>query len=253
MTFQEKLRRLAPTINKSRAARAVGLKENAISTYMARGSLPRVDIALKIAMALGVPLDWLADDRQDFPPPQADKSSVRDFGDADLVHDLARRYRGAQLDFLNEADRVKQFDWQRAADAAEAMQQNDSTPELVRQAMFLLGSAQVKFKRIAADLDVERYCIVHHEQLPGGSRPIGEFEMVSRGEEWFRLTEIPGLKRFAGAVGQSPEWLNSPLKKLDDEYQARTAQYAQVLADRSRAESERLGLQSTKRRRKTAG
>ena len=125
MTFQEKLRRLAPTINKSRAARAVGLKANAISTYMAKGSLPRIDIALKIALALGVPLDWLADDQQDFPPPAKASSSIRDFGDADLVHDLAQRYRSAKLDFLNEADRVKQFDWERAARDAERLGPNE--------------------------------------------------------------------------------------------------------------------------------
>ena len=48
---------------------SVGLAPTAISNYIASGSIPRADIALKIARAVGVPLDWLIDDSQDFPPP----------------------------------------------------------------------------------------------------------------------------------------------------------------------------------------
>jgi hypothetical protein len=179
--------------------------------------------------------------------------SIRDFEDADLIREVARRYRIAQLDFLNEAARAKEFDWEKAADLAEALSPGDKTPDYVRQAMVLLGSAQAKFNRIAANLDVEKYCIVHHEELPGGSRPIGDFEMVSHGDEWERLEQLPGINRLGAALRQNPDWLNSPIKKLDDEYQGRQRQYARAVAERSRAESERLGLQPTKKRRKTAG
>ena len=99
--------------------------------------------------------------------------------------------------------------------------------------MLLIGSAQAKFNRIAASLDVERYCILHHETLPGGSRPIGDFEMVSHGEEWWKLTQLPGVKRFSGFVSDDPEWLNSPIKKMDDDFQRRGMAYADALAKHS--------------------
>ncbi|MGA2443341.1 MAG: helix-turn-helix transcriptional regulator [Tepidisphaeraceae bacterium] len=115
MTFQEKLRRLAPTVNKSRAARAVGLKENAISTYMAKGSLPRIDIALKIATALNVPLDWLADDRRDWPPPMPVIGAVENIQDGFLMREVCRRLRLASMDVKELIDKAERIDWREVA------------------------------------------------------------------------------------------------------------------------------------------
>jgi len=39
---------------------------------------PRIDLGLKLAHLFGVPLDWLADDGQDWPPPKSDEQSAAD-------------------------------------------------------------------------------------------------------------------------------------------------------------------------------
>jgi hypothetical protein len=69
MTFREKLRSLGAGVNKSARGVGVGLKPNTISTYMVKGSIPRADIALKMARALGVDVAWLIDDAAPWPPP----------------------------------------------------------------------------------------------------------------------------------------------------------------------------------------
>ena len=68
MTITEKLRRLGEDANKSRIGRRCGLGATTISNYIARGALPRCDIALKMARAFHVSVDWLIDDQQDWPP-----------------------------------------------------------------------------------------------------------------------------------------------------------------------------------------
>ncbi len=149
-----------------------------------------------------------------------------------------RRYRLAQLDVLGEAARIKEVDWEAAADAAERMKPGEKMPDAVRRTAVLLHSFQAKFNRISGSLDVERFCIVHHNELPGGDRPIGEFERVSRGDVWWRITQLPGLERFGKLAGNHPEWINSRMKKLDDEHESRSAEYISAVAKASREERE---------------
>lgn len=68
MNIVEKLRRLGETRNKSEISRRAGLGPNSFSAYLAKGSLPRCDIALRLARALDVSPEWLIDDEQDWPP-----------------------------------------------------------------------------------------------------------------------------------------------------------------------------------------
>ena len=70
MNFTEKLKRASADLNKSKAGERVGLKADTISSYITKKAIPRLDTAVKIARALSVPLEWLADDSQDWPPPQ---------------------------------------------------------------------------------------------------------------------------------------------------------------------------------------
>ncbi|HUO07066.1 MAG TPA: helix-turn-helix transcriptional regulator [Phycisphaerae bacterium] len=69
MKFAEKLKRLTVGVNKAKVAREAGLPTNAVNDYIGRGYIPRLDKALKLARALNVSLEFLADDSADFPPP----------------------------------------------------------------------------------------------------------------------------------------------------------------------------------------
>ena len=68
MTFAEKLDKLTATHNRAKLSRACGLPQNAIADYINKGHVPSVGRALTIAQALGVSLDWIADDEQEWPP-----------------------------------------------------------------------------------------------------------------------------------------------------------------------------------------
>jgi len=68
MTFREKLVVLVENMNKSKVSRRAGISPSGISNYIAKtGSIPRADIAARIAKVLGVSVDWMLDDTQGFP------------------------------------------------------------------------------------------------------------------------------------------------------------------------------------------
>jgi transcriptional regulator with XRE-family HTH domain len=69
MTLTAKLSALAEGKNRAELARGVGLKATLLSDYINKGYMPRADIALKIARALGVDVAWLIDDAAPWPPP----------------------------------------------------------------------------------------------------------------------------------------------------------------------------------------
>jgi len=89
MKFTEKLEKLTESENRSRICRRAGLPASAISNYITNGQMPGLEPALKIAAALDVPLDWLADDSRGFPVPAK-------------VHQIARLAAG-----LREADQME--------------------------------------------------------------------------------------------------------------------------------------------------
>lgn len=69
MTINEKLLRLGKKFNKSEISRQAGLSPTAYCNYVhSRGTIPRADIALRLARAMGVSVEWLIDDNQDWPP-----------------------------------------------------------------------------------------------------------------------------------------------------------------------------------------
>lgn len=72
MTFQEKLERLCEDRFKNRVSVRAGLTPTAISTYIAKGYMPRADTALRLARTLGVSLEWLIDETQAWPPVRVD-------------------------------------------------------------------------------------------------------------------------------------------------------------------------------------
>jgi transcriptional regulator with XRE-family HTH domain len=80
MTLGMKLKRLAKARGMSReeileavAAQGVDLSKSALGNYFADINKPQLDVALALARALGVPLDYLADEGQAEPPASKDE------------------------------------------------------------------------------------------------------------------------------------------------------------------------------------
>jgi transcriptional regulator with XRE-family HTH domain len=68
MTITDKLRRFAEIHNMSAIARKAGCGPAVINGYVRAGKIPSAPRAYAIACALGVSVEWLLDDRQDWPP-----------------------------------------------------------------------------------------------------------------------------------------------------------------------------------------
>jgi transcriptional regulator with XRE-family HTH domain len=118
MTFHEKLRMRVEALglNKARAAREAGLPESTISSYLSKDkSLPRIDIAFKIARAIGVPLDWLADDKANWPPPIPAAGVVENIQDGFLMREICRRLRLASMDVKERIEKAERIDWRNVA------------------------------------------------------------------------------------------------------------------------------------------
>lgn len=76
MRFEEKLRKemLLRGFNQQRLARASGVSDSEVSRILAGKSQPGLENALKLARAVGVSLDYLADDSIDSDPSRAPDS-----------------------------------------------------------------------------------------------------------------------------------------------------------------------------------
>jgi transcriptional regulator with XRE-family HTH domain len=265
VTFHEKLRRRVAQlgIKKSRAAREAGLPASTINSYLAKPkSLPRIDIAAKIAKAVNVPLEWLIDDSAGWPPPSADWSdrTVTDASDESLVREVCRRLRLAQIDFLESARATGSIDWVAVTEATVGAESGAELPEISKRAMVLLGSVQAKFNRLRS-FDVDFYAILHHSDLPGGNRSIAESDARTCREQWYQIENSPIIKRFAATVRDRPEWSLSPLRLQAERDELEYIAYARKVAEMGQAERERLekaavqvasGRKSARRRSKSA-
>jgi transcriptional regulator with XRE-family HTH domain len=129
MKFHEKLRTRVEALglNKARAARDAGLPESTISSYLSKHkSLPRIDIAFKIAKAIGVPLEWLADDRADWPPPIPAAGVVENIQDGFLMREVCRRLRLASMDVKERIEKAERIDWRDVV--SQILNQRDDSP-----------------------------------------------------------------------------------------------------------------------------
>lgn len=69
MKMRDKLLKLVASEPIAKVARRAKVSPSTISNLVNRGSIPRADNALLLARALNVPLEWLVDDLQGWPPP----------------------------------------------------------------------------------------------------------------------------------------------------------------------------------------
>lgn len=111
MTFGEKLGKLTEGRNRAELSRKAGLPPNAISDYINKAYLPRVDTARAIANVTGVSLDYLADDEQDWPPPATSKADASTASDAELMLEVCRRFRRAAVNLHSALEAAERFDW----------------------------------------------------------------------------------------------------------------------------------------------
>lgn len=79
MTLAEKLEKLIAERGWKQAdlARAIDMGRSTVGNWFNSPSKPDLDSALKLARVLAVPLDYLADDAQDDPPPGPDPALER--------------------------------------------------------------------------------------------------------------------------------------------------------------------------------
>lgn len=185
--FHEKLRRRVEELglNKAKAAREVGLPESTISNYIADDrSLPRIDIAVKIAKAIRVPLQWLADDDAEWPPP--DGNLKADVGVAvasndQLILELARRSRLEMLKILGFLERAEKIpDWHQAQDSLP----NDDLRGLING---LVSSY------LSVIPSIEYYMKMKHKTLPGSDRDLKELDFSALRERIIKVLQSPGF------------------------------------------------------------
>lgn len=135
MTFSKKLDKLTTGKSRAELSRRAGLPVNAISDYVNKGYLPRLDTAVALARVLGVSLDWLSDDEQDFPPPPTPALSAQ--STEELTHELGRRMRPVGIELLIHIHRAERIDWIEVAKALLAADVDASLPPKIRTAMEL--------------------------------------------------------------------------------------------------------------------
>jgi transcriptional regulator with XRE-family HTH domain len=178
--FLEKLHRVSQGINKSEALRGVGLKPNTISTYLAKkNSLPRADIAFKISRALNVPVAWLLDDDQGWPPPSIEKPGIGSIGDDELVLELARRYRRLALRCLSIVEVLEKARWEEVARQIFALPFGAKLPAEVEKAREVLWFAATMLEFSKTTFDPKIQADLHHSEMPGSERAPGELDINS--------------------------------------------------------------------------
>ncbi|QOV88435.1 helix-turn-helix domain-containing protein [Humisphaera borealis] len=182
MKITEKLRKASAGRNKADAGRSVGLPDTAISNYIASGSIPRADIALKLARALEIPLEWLVDDDQDWPPPTSStQPGLSIVSDNDLLHELATRYRRDIVRFLETVEHAETIPWEVVAEELLQIPLEEGIPISLSDAAITIAGPGMD--RVGLDFDLEysvpKYAAVHHLELPGRNRKREDLDPVA--------------------------------------------------------------------------
>lgn len=234
MTFHEKLRRRVQEKigNKAKAARDAGLPESTISSYLSKhASLPRIDIALKIARAIDVPLEWLADDSKDWPPPKAEEiPPLMKVSPNDLMFDVARRHREIALDLLRNFDAAASIDWEKAAMDFGRLPPNKPLPSHIARAVSILQSIELSFNSYRQTFDPIFYATVHHNELPGSDRDVQTF--INIDEAYYRFSGTPGLEAFAKIVSDRPGVIAPPERAIFDQHRENVFKFFGATAGR---------------------
>jgi transcriptional regulator with XRE-family HTH domain len=167
--FHEKLRRRVQELglNKARAARDASLPESTISSYLSkRASLPRIDIAVKIAKALRVPVEWLGDESQDWPPPVLEPDTLFLASDHELLVEVARRFRLVAVRLYDELERAKEIDWTRIAAEILKVPLDEKIPQNLQRTARIPHTISALAEEVIR-FDPSLVAIGVHDEMPG--------------------------------------------------------------------------------------
>lgn len=190
------------------------MQRGALNNYIHRDSSPLADSALRLARVMGVPLDWLVDDSQNWPPPSPrGGGGLSAATDRELMMELATRHRRVVLDYIAAQETADAIDWRRAADEVEQLGPDDPLPEMSRRALAALASRELSFTRMRTAFDLEMFSALHHERLPGGDQSLTLFESAHLGFTFAATEAVRDVERFGKAVANRPEHQESPEAK----------------------------------------
>jgi hypothetical protein len=198
--FREKLRKRVAELklNKTRASRDAGLPPSTISSYLAKpDSLPRLDIALRIARAIDVPLEWLADDEQDWPPPASSKRSLPDVPQVELTREVVRRYRLQALQIREQLERAEQQNWAQSAADLAGIPLGDEAPLELERALRLESTSRASIEMLLDYFEPSRAGrFLFPTDLPGPEVPWRDLTPAALSERAERLRETEAFSLF---------------------------------------------------------
>lgn len=194
MTFREKLQELARGRNRSQLARDAGLPPTVLSNYINRGSVPRADIALAIAKALGVPLEWLVDDTQDLPAPTPEKASPGKLSDEELMDEVAKRYRHQVLRFRSRAAALEKVDWKRFSAVLLDVPPIEPLPQQLQAVHDLMWLETTTMYFAEGVYDPKLHANQQHARMPGSELPVEELDLRRQLE---RISNVVRANPFA--------------------------------------------------------
>ncbi|HEX4055988.1 MAG TPA: helix-turn-helix transcriptional regulator [Tepidisphaeraceae bacterium] len=174
-------------------ARKADLPPNAVSDYINKNYLPRVDTALALARALNVPLDWLADDRQDWPPPAKwDAYAAENLPDGLLMREVCRRLRLASLDIKDLIEKAERVDWVSISKLILEQPEGSPLPPSIAPEIDLGYSLLFADGRLLK-FEASHIATAHWRDLPPIDTPEGELAMHVLLGRLRKLNDRPGL------------------------------------------------------------
>lgn len=233
--FHEKLKRRVEEgrLNKARAARDVGLPESTISSYLAKtDSLPRADIALKIARAIEVPVEWLIDDEQEWPPPTT--PTKNSLSDHELMSELSDRFLRAVHEYIDAQQVANSIDWARAAKEAESLKLSDPLPPYSSRATSALAAVNLKFSRMQQDFDVREFALLRLDRRARQTPSVEEIDAALSAFPFGNFDERADVARFHRAVKDHPGWKDSAQRHAANQMVALGRQWANLVAEKGK-------------------
>jgi transcriptional regulator with XRE-family HTH domain len=226
MTFGEKLEFLTEGRSRADLSKKAGLPPNALSDYINKGYLPRLDTAKAIADILGVTLNWLADDKQECPPPAADAAASK-LTDQAVMYEVCLRHRRECLRARDVLERAEKIDWKSLAELL-----CNSSVEDVRAGEFR-AELDTAFNLVFATSAIERYepdkaADVFWRDLPGSDVPRDQIDGEALKARIRRLNEstpASAIQQFIIATAGKPDakFLEDQRGKLRQAIQIRPA------------------------------
>lgn len=195
MTFAEKLIKLIGEDSRARIARKAALQPSILNNYVNRGSAPMARAALQLARALSVPLDWLIDDAQEWPPPDPkEKLSPSLLSDRDLMMEVARRDRLEIIHFLECLDKAEKVDWEAIHREVSTFRDDEPIPPTSREVMGLVVTLFYIHNQLLGRYQPEYFARHNHAAMPGADRPLELFDTGNLLQRWANLIQKQGYQ-----------------------------------------------------------